>query len=455
MNRARPAAGEARNEEGLLRRLLAVRTDERTLVLLAAAYFFFVLASYYVLRPIRDEIGAIGGGERLPWLFLGTLGATLALTPLFGTLVARLPRARVATWSYRLLSACLVGFFALLRDPATAPAWAAPVFFVWVSVFNLFAVSLFWSVMTDAFRAEQARRLFGMIAAGGTLGGLAGGLLTGWLVGLLGAAPLLLVSGVLLECALRCMRALTARAAATAGEQARIERAPVGGGALAGLAHVVRSPYLAGIALFIALFTIGSTFLYYLQAQIVAAAFTDRAARIAYFANVDAAVNAATLLLQLFVTGRLFARIGTTAMLALLPLASIAGFAALAAFPVVAVLVAFQVARRTLDFALMRPAREALYVPLAREDKYKTKNVIDTFVYRGGDQLGIWAQGALVAFGLGVPGIACVGVLLAAAWLALAVWLGRTHARLQGEPGAPPRPSTAPSDQPLGETSCQ
>ena len=423
------------------------------LVLLAAAYFFFVLSSYYVLRPVRDEIGAIGGGERLPWLFLGTLGATLALTPLFGALVARLPRARVATWAYRILIACLAGFFVLLREPAAAPAWAAPVFFVWVSVFNLFAVSLFWSVMTDAFRGEQARRLFGMIAAGGTLGGLAGGLLTGWLAGLVGAAPLLLVSGALLECALRCMRALSARTASTASEQARIARVPVGGGAFAGLGHVLRSPYLAGIAVFIALFTIGSTFLYYLQAQIVAATFADRAARIAYFANVDAAVNAATLLLQLFVTGRLFARIGTTAMLCVLPLLSIAGFLALAAAPLVAVLVAFQVARRTFDFALMRPAREALYVPLAREDKYKTKNVIDTFVYRGGDQLGIWAQGALVALGLGPPGIALAGVPLAAGWLLLAAWLGRAHARLQCDP-ASARHSSAASDRLPGETQC-
>lgn len=433
--------------------MLALRGEERTLVLLAAAYFFFVLASYYVLRPVRDEIGTIGGGEHLPWLFLGTLGATLALAPLFGTLVARLPRARLATWSYRILIAFLVGFFVLLRDPADAPTWAAPLFFVWVSVFNLFAVSLFWSVMTDAFRGEQAQRLFGMIAAGGTLGGLAGGLLTGWLAALIGTAPLLLVSGVLLECALRCMRALSARTAATTSEQARIERAPIGGGAFAGLGHVVRSPYLAGIALFITLFTIGSTFLYYLQAQIVANAFADRAGRIAYFANVDATINAATLLLQLFVTGRLFQRIGTTAMLCVLPLVSIAGFLALAAAPLVAVLVVFQVARRTFDFALMRPARESLYMPLAREDKYKTKNVIDTFVYRSGDQLGIWAQGALVALGLGPPGIALVGVPLATAWLVLAIWLGRAHARLQCDPVSTARPSIA-SDRLPGETQC-
>lgn len=411
--------------------MLSVRGEERASVVLAAACFFFVFAGYYMLRPIRDEIGAIGGGERLPWLFLGTLGATLALTPVFGRLVATLPRARVATWSYRTLIACLCGFFALLRDSASAPAWAAPVFFVWVSVFNLFAVSLSWSVMTDAFRGEQARRLFGMIAAGGTLGGLVGGLLTGWLAGRIGAAPLLLVSAALLECALRCMRALSARTAAAAGEQLRIENASVGGGAFAGIVHVVRSPYLAGIAVFIALFTIGSTFLYSVQAQIVAATFADRAARIAWFANVDATVNAATLLLQLFVTGRLFARIGTTAMLCILPLVSIAGFAALAAAPVVAVLVVFQVARRTFDFALMRPARESLYVPLPREDKYKTKNVIDTFVYRGGDQFGIWAQGGLSAHGLGSSGIALVAMALAVAWLALAAWLGRAHASLQ------------------------
>ena len=428
-----PPTADRQRFGSLANQILAVRGEERRLVVLAAAYFFFILASYYMLRPVRDEIGTLASGERLPWLFLGTLAATLSLSPLFGVLVARLPRARIATWSYRILMACLVGFFVLLRDHAVTPAWAAPVFFVWVSVFNLFAVSLFWSVMTDAFRADQARRLFGMIAAGGTLGGLVGGLLTGWLAGVIGVAPLLLVSAVLLECALRCMRVLSARTAATAAEQARIERVPMGGSAFAGLGHVVRSPYLAGIAIFIALFSIGSTFIYYLQAQIVAAAFIDRAARIAYFANVDAAVNAITLILQLFVTGRVFARFGTTAMLCVLPVLSIAGFLALAAAPILAVLVFFQIARRTLDYAVMRPARESLYVPLAREDKYKTKNVIDTFVYRGGDQIGIWAQSALVAIGLAAPGIALVGAPLAAAWLALSVWLGRAHARLQRE----------------------
>lgn len=415
----------------LFRRVFAIRGDERALVVSAAACFFFIFASYYMLRPIRDEIGSVGGGEHLPWLFLGTLGATIALTPLFGTLVAKLPRARAATWSFRALVACLCGFFVLLRDPAATPAWAAPAFFVWVSVFNLFTVSLSWSVMTDALRGEQARRLFGMIAAGGTLGGLAGGLLTGWLAVRVGAASLLLVSAALLECALRCMRALSARTAEIASEQRGIAQESIGGSALAGAAHVVRSPYLAGIAVFIALFTIGSTFMYYLQAQIVDATFVDRAARIVWFAHIDATVNAATLLLQLFVTGRLFARIGTTAMLCIVPLVSIAGFAALAAAPVAGTFAIFQIARRSLDFALMRPARESLYVPLAREDKYKTKNVIDTFVYRGGDQFGIWAQGGLVALGLGSAGIALAAMVLASVWLALAAWLGRANARLQ------------------------
>jgi AAA family ATP:ADP antiporter len=440
-----PRASDATPEPGLFGRLAGVHGDERALVLLAAATFFFVLASYYVLRPIRDEIGALGGGERLPWLFLGTLCATLALNPAFAALVARLPRARVATWSYRSLMACLVAFFLLLRDPAAAPAWVAPVFFVWVSVFNLFAVSLFWTVLADAVRSGQARRLFGLAAAGGTLGGLVGGLLTGLLAERLGAAPLLLVSAALLECGLRALRGLSSRAAAGASEQARIVHAPVGGSAFEGMAQILRSPYLAGIAAFIALFTIGSTFLYYLQAQIVAATFADRLARVAFFARVDVCVNAATLLLQLFATGRVFTRIGTTAMLCVLPLLSIAGFAALAIAPVAGVLVGFQVLRRTADFAFMRPARESLYVPLDRADKYKAKNLIDTFVYRGGDQLGIWAQGALVALGFGISAIAAVGVPLAAAWLALALWLGRANARLQGttDAAAKPRPVAA------------
>jgi AAA family ATP:ADP antiporter len=432
----------------LLRRMLSVRGEERASVVLAAACFFFVFAGYYMLRPIRDEIGAIGGGERLPWLFLGTLGATLALTPCSAgssrhcrahawrrgraepsshacaassrccatRVCARLGRAGVLRLGQRVQP--VRGVAVVERDDRCVPrrTGATPV--------------------RHDRRGRHARRTRRRPAdrlARGTHRRSAAAARFGC------AARMRVALHARVECAHGSGGGRTVEHRERIGRRRRVR----------GIVHVARSPYLAGIAVFIALFTIGSTFLYSVQAQIVASTFADRAARIAWFANVDATVNAATLLLQLFVTGRLFARIGTTAMLCILPLVSIAGFATLAAAPVVAVLVVFQVARRTFDFALMRPARESLYVPLPREDKYKTKNVIDTFVYRGGDQFGIWAQGGLSAHGLGSSGIALVAMALAVAWLALAAWLGRAHAVCKRLP--PLHPIDFASDSLQGE----
>ncbi len=430
-------AGQARAH--LLHGLFSVRREERRPLILSFVYFFCVLAAYYVLRPIRDEMGVAGGVNHLPWLFLGTLSATLLVGPLFARLVARLPRRRFVAWAYRGLAVCLIGFaLALEILPASAQVWTGRVFFVWLSVFAVFAVSLFWAVMADVFQAAQARRLYGLIGAGGTLGGLAGGLLTGWLVQLVGTMPLLLVSALLLEAALRAMYALSGHVAGRDGAQARIEREIIGGSAWAGMSGVLRSRYLLAIALFMLLFTWGSAFLYLLQAEIVAREIVDRAARTAYFARVDVWVNASTLVVQLLLTGRLIERVGVGAVLAFLPLLSLAGFAALATAPVLSLVILLQVLRRTGDFALSRPAREVLYVPLSREEKYKAKSFIDTFVFRFGDQLGAWSHAALAAAGLSLGAIAAAAVPLSAAWLAVAVWLGRRHAALVPAPASSP-----------------
>lgn len=436
---SRADGADAPREEGLVHTLLRVRRDERLPLALAFVYFFCVLAAYYVLRPIRDEMGVAGGVANLPWLFLGTLSATMLISPLFSRLVARLPRRRFVSWAYRSLIVCLFLFgLCLYLLPAPAQVWVGRVFFVWLSVFAVFAVSLFWAVMADVFQTRQARRLYGLIGAGGTLGGMAGGLLTGWLVEWTGTWPLLLLSALLLELGLRAMHALSAQAAARGGMQARIEREIIGGSAWAGVGGMLRSPYLLGIALFMLLFTLGSAFLYFLQAEIVAREISDRAARTAYFASVDVWVNALTLVVQLVLTGRLIHRVGVGAVLALLPLLSLAGFLALAAAPLLSLVVLLQVVRRTGNFALTGPAREVLYVPLSREEKYKAKNFIDTFVFRFGDQLGAWTYTGLAALGVGLSGIAAAAVPLSAAWLGVALWLGRRHAQLAPQPLRPP-----------------
>lgn len=419
------------NNRTLQRFRVQLLSGERTLLALAFVYFFLVLASYYVLRPIRDEIGVAGGVEKLPWLFLGTLLVTIAISPLFSALVSRLPRRRFVAWSYRTMMGFLLVFYLLLRRADHAEQlWIGRVFFVWFSVFNIFVVSLFWAVMSDVFRTEQARRLYGVIGAGGTLGGLFGGLLTRSLVSVIGSVTLLLVSAVLLELALRCMFALTRQVAARDDVQGRLDTAVVGGGVFGGFAGVARSPYLIAIALFMLTFTIGSTFLYFLQAQIVAGSITDRVARTQYFANVDIWVNALTLLVQFVVTRQLLVKLGVARTLILLPIVSILGFTLLGFAPVLSAVIVFQVVRRAGQFAITSPTREILFVPLSREEKYKAKNFIDTFMFRTGDQIGAWSHAGLLALGLGVSGIAFAAVPLSVVWLLLAIWLGRSHERM-------------------------
>jgi ATP:ADP antiporter, AAA family len=415
-----------------------IRPPERRALGWALLYVFAVLSAYYVLRPIRDEMGVAGGVRNLPWLFTGTLLAMLAIQPLFAMLVKRLTRVRFISATYRFFAANLLLFTALfaLATPEQN-VWLGRAFFIWVSVFNLFVVSVFWALMVDIFDSEQGKRLFGFLAAGATLGAIAGSTITASLVRELGATALFFVSIALLEVAVLAVRRLSRLsenlARRPAGE-ARPEE-PVGGSVFAGITHTLRSPYLLNVCLFMLLFTVTSTFLYFQQATIARDYFPDRDARTQFFARVDLVVNVLTLAVQLFFTARILRRFGVALTLSILPLFSLLGFAALAAAPTIAVIVVLQVLRRAANYALARPTRELLYTVVPREDKYKAKPFIDTVVYRGGDQVGSWSYLALSAFGLGIAGVALVAVPLSALWLSVSLWLGRRQARLSHEAG--------------------
>lgn len=407
-----------------------MQASEVQALLWSFLYFYSLLCGYYIVRPLRDEMGIAGGVENLQWLFSGTFLAMLAAVPLFGWVSSRYPRKRFLPYVYFFFVANLLIFFVLFRSGLTH-AYVARAFFVWVSVYNLFVISVFWSFMTDLYSATQAKRLFAFIAAGGTAGALTGPILTAMLVSPLGPTNLLLVSaGFLLVCVL-CIRQLADWDGGTERGQARQHavpaqgsEAPIGGSMWGGFKLVLSSPYLLGICLLMLFLTTLATFLYFQQAQIIRDNFADPSQRTTVFAAMDLAVNALTVVFQLFLTGRLVKRIGLPWTLALVPLLLGFGFLALGVAPLLAVLVVVQVLRRAGNYAIMRPAREMLYSVLGKEEKYKAKNLIDTAVYRGGDALSAWAYAGLASLGLGLSAIALIAVPLAGLWAWVAYALG-------------------------------
>lgn len=440
----------------LINRSFNIREGEGPALFLSGLYYFVLLCAYYIIRPIRDDMGAAGGVENLAWLFTGTLVGMMLLHPIYSAIVSRMPRRKFIAVVYRFFMAQLLVFYVLFQFlEGVSEVWAGRVFFVWASVFNLFVISVFWSLVNDVFRPSQSKRLFGVIAVGGTAGALTGSAITSFLAAGLGAITLLLVSAALLEVAARVSRYLSdieqklALAAiadeaekkdadirdldvpeeALIREQVAVKQTEViGGGALDGVRHVIRSPYLLGIAALMLFFTVVSTYLYFMQIAIVSEALgDDRNARTQLFANRDLAVNAITLVVQMFLTGRILRWLGIGVSLALLPVISFIGFGLLAVAPVLLVVIGFDVLRRAGNFAIQRPARESLYTVVSRTDKYKAKNFNDTFVYRVGDQLGAWSYTAMMYFGLGLTGLALTMLPISIIWFFLALWLGRQY----------------------------
>lgn len=419
--------------ERALARIVAVEGEEAAGVVWSFAFFFFVLSAYYIIRPLRDDMGVSLGAERLQWLFSAVFVVMLAAVPLFGWVVSSFPRRRIVPVVYGFLIANLVGFWLLFASGAQGVV-AAATFFVWVSVFNLFAVSLFWSLLSDLYRSEQARRLYGFIAAGGSAGALAGPLLTQGLVAVLGATNLLLISALLLLAATYAALVLRRLFAGVGTRQS--EDRPLGKGLLAGATAVWRSPYLFRIALWILLANLVSTLFYLEQARIVGEALADRTERVQLFARLDLAVSIATILAQMFLTARVLGRFGLGAAIAALPACAIVGLLALALAPSLAVIVSVLAAERALAFAISNPALKVLYTALAAEEKYKAQNFNDTVVFRGGDAAAGWIfNGLAKGLGLSLATVAVLSLPVAFLWLLLSLLLGRQHETRRIEQG--------------------
>ncbi len=420
---------------GVLGRIVSIQPGEGRMVFWSWLYLFSVFSSYYIIRPIRDEAGVAGGVANLSWLFTGTLLVMIAVNPPFAALVKRLPRMTFIGITYRFFMLNLLVFLLLFRGGSPeAQIWIGRAFFIWASVFNLFVVSVFWAFMVDLFTSEQSKRVFGFIAAAATIGGLLGSSVTATTVQTLGVPTLLIVSMVLLEVGVFAARRLgaiapvlhtPASAAATGQAAPASAEGPIGGSVLAGLTNALKSPYLLNICVYMLLYTILSTFLYFQQAEIVDRTFADRGARTAFFARIDLLVNALTLGGQFFLTGRVLKHAGIALTLTFVPALTAVGFLLLGLMPTAAIVVGFTVLRRAGNFAFARPSREVLFTVVSREDKYKTKNFIDTVVYRLGDQVGAWSSSLVTMAGFGAGAIAWTAVPLALVWVGNAWWLGR------------------------------
>jgi AAA family ATP:ADP antiporter len=419
-------------------RALPATPQERDAALWSFAYFFTLLAGYYVLRPLRDQMAITGGIRNLPWLFTATFVTLLVAQPLYGMLVAKLPRARFIPIVNHFFVFNLALFWLLLTLQIET-ALVARMFYVWVAVFSLFAVAVFWSFMADLFTADQGKRLFGFIGAGGTAGALLGPALTIWLSAPLGPVNLLIPAMILIEAAVFCVWRLEHAAVAHETGHAHEER--LGGSAFAALPKLIRSPYLLGIAAWISLQSFCATILYFVQIHMVAAGVQGAGAQTRVFAEIDLAVNLLTLVTQLVVTGQLLKRLGTGIAAGILPAVYVAGFLAVFFVPTLAVVLTAQIAQRWIHFAFANPARQVFYTVLGREDKYKAKNLIDVVIYRGSDALYGWVFDSLQLLGLKLGTIALVAAPVAGVWLILSGTLGRAQEkRAQEKPAQPAAP---------------
>lgn len=421
----------------LILRYTQATRDELPAVVWSFVYFFSLLAGYYVLRPIRDEMGLqLGPGvlqELFTWVFL----TMLVLVPVFGYLTRTFPRRQLLPWLYGFFMVNLLVFSVVFDAGGNQSPLVAKVFFVWVSVFNLFVISVFWSFMADLFDTGQAKRFYGVISAGGTLGALTGPSITALLVESLGPHRLMWVSAGMLGLAVVAILRLRvwAKARGATGQAADSgEREALKGSVFSGLVDVVRSPYLLALCVFLLCYTLLSTFLYFLSAEAIPKVVSNSLDRTRLLAQVDLAVNVLALVLQLVAFKGLIQKLGTRFTLGLLPIVSVVGFAVLAlTWPAILVLVVFGVLRRAGEYALTKPARETLYNVLPAEQKYRAKNVIDTLVHRTGDTASAWVFAGMRGLQLTSPQIAWLSCGVAVGWWWVSQSLGARAQAMQAQ----------------------
>lgn len=427
----------------LLKSVAAVEPFEFRAVTLSMAYFFFLFGSYSVIKPVRDAMGTVYGVKHLQELFTVTLLVSLVCAPLYAKLASRFRLSAFLPWVYGFVALTLVAFYALFGMEHVQERWVAAAFYVWVSTFNLLTISVFWSFMADLYSRTQAKRLFGFVAAGGTVGGIVGPALATLLATRIGNANLLLIAaagfGVTAWLVVKLAREKSSLMAAGAEAQRTSLEHGLRGGAIDGFRLLVSSPYLLLLALFLLLMTWISTIVYFQLGELITHAFSSKEARTQAYATIDLVVNSGAVLIQLLGTGRLIARFGVKFGLLLNPVIMVVAFLAIAFSPVLLVLGGIQVIRRVAEYAVAKPTREMLFTVVDQESRYKAKNVIDTVIYRFGDFSSAWISAAILPYG--VAGLAVFGVVASAIWFPVAYALGKRYESMRPAPAANGRES--------------
>jgi len=413
-----------------MRSAFKVEPHERRATLLSFAFVLVLMTAYYILRPIRDAMSSDWTDAELSTLFTVTFLFSFVFVSAYGAACARVDFRRLVPGVYAFFAASFLLFFATVQSGAETD-WVRRSFYVWVSVFSLFHISVFWSYMADIFDREQAPRLFGFISAGASIGAIIGPTITVLLVDRVGTDMLLLISAALLLVPIGIIMVLQRdaleRASGSGDAGAPSRPARIGGNPLAGFALFLKNPYLLGIAVFILLYTAISTFVYFELKNLMAP--LDEAARVRVWGGMDLAVNVLAVATAMFGTSRLTLRFGLTTTLVLVPVIIAVGLLVVVFSPVLAVVIGLQIVRRAGNYAVTRPAREMLFTIVDRESRFKAKSVIDIVVYRGGDALTAWAFTALTqGLGLGLAAVAAVGALIAAVWALVGRMLGRSYA---------------------------
>ncbi len=420
---------------GIFERVFGPKRQEFVAVAWSFAYFFCVLSSYYIIRPVREEMAVGGGPYTIPYLFIGTFVTMIFATSIFGWVASRYPRRTFLPWVYLFFISNILIFwfvFSQARNSGEDYVWLGRVFFVWLSVFNLFVVSVFWSFMADIYTREQGRRLFGFITSGGSIGALIGGVVTSSLVTNIGFQNLLPISAAVLLVAVLCIGRLKDWVHYEHEDEidTTVESdEPLGGNPFAGITHLFSSKYFLGIALMSLIASLLGTTLYMFRADLIGSAILNPDARIQFFSNMNVAANAIALIAQMFLVKQVVTRFGIGRSLFLFPVVSIIGFAILSMDPTLMAVAVLDVVRRGLGFGFAKPSTDMLYSVVTPEEKYKTKNAIDTAIYRGGDVVGTWSVRLMSILGLGIAGISILMVPFALISAVVALWLGREYKR--------------------------